>query len=71
MTPTHPVSDATEAYQAMLEGVRAHPDDEQLREDFEKAKAEMERAWLAKVTALTGCTYTGPFHDYNCPDCPR
>jgi hypothetical protein len=37
---------ATEAYQAMLEGHRHDPDNEDLFEDLLKARAEMETAWL-------------------------
>lgn len=41
---------ATEAYQAMLEGQRAHPDDEDIAEDVEKARAAMEIEWLEHAT---------------------
>lgn len=42
----------TEAYQALLEGHRRDPDDDELYEDLQKAKAAMETAWLeAKVSA--------------------
>lgn len=37
---------ASEAYQALLEGARARPDSDELREDLAKAKAEVEVAWL-------------------------
>jgi hypothetical protein len=37
----------TEAYQALLEGHRARPDDEDLYLDLLKAKAAMEVAWLS------------------------
>jgi hypothetical protein len=37
---------ATEAYQAMREGHRHDPDNEDLFEDLLKARAEMETAWL-------------------------
>jgi len=40
------LAEATEAYQALLEGHRAYPDDELIWEDLCKAKAEMEVAWL-------------------------
>lgn len=40
---------ATEAYQAMLEGQRAHPDDEDIAEDVEKARAAMEVEWLKRT----------------------
>ena len=43
----------TEAYQALLEGHRARPDDEDLYLDLLKAKAAMEVAWLS-------ATATGP-----------
>jgi len=36
----------TQAYQALLEGHRAYPDDEHIHEDMLKAKAAMEIAWL-------------------------
>ena len=36
----------TQAYQAMLEGHRLHPDNEQIYIDMLKAKAAMEVAWL-------------------------
>jgi hypothetical protein len=48
--PTSPVNRdvaaETEAYQALLEGHRACPDDEELYLDMLKAKAAMEIAWL-------------------------
>jgi hypothetical protein len=37
----------TEAFQALLEGHRANPDDEDLYRDMLKAKAAMEVAWLS------------------------
>jgi hypothetical protein len=37
----------TEAYQALLEGHRARPDDEDLYRVLLKAKAAMEVAWLS------------------------
>jgi hypothetical protein len=40
---------ATEAYQALLEGHRRDPDDEELWEDLQKARAEMEVAWLEEA----------------------
>ena len=36
----------TQAYQALLEGHRAEPDDELIYQDMLKAKAAMEVAWL-------------------------
>jgi hypothetical protein len=36
----------TQAYQALLEGHRAAPDNEDLYEDMLKAKSAMEVAWL-------------------------
>jgi hypothetical protein len=36
----------TQAYQALLEGHRAEPDDELIYQDMLKAKASMEIAWL-------------------------
>ena len=38
----------TQAYQALLEGHRAAPDDELIYEDMLKAKAAMEIAWLQR-----------------------
>lgn len=45
------LSEETEAYQALLEGVRAYPEDELLREDLERARRTMEIAWLEEATA--------------------
>lgn len=42
----------TQAYQAYLEGHRAHPDDALLHEDMGKAKAAMEVAWLQRTGSL-------------------
>jgi protease I len=39
----------TEAYQALLEGHRADPDDEELYSDMVKARAAMEVAWIAEM----------------------
>lgn len=39
----------TSAYQTLLEGHRAKPDDEHIREDMLKAKANMEVAWLRRT----------------------
>jgi hypothetical protein len=41
------LSAETEAYQALLEGHRADPDNEDLYVDLQKAKAALEVAWLA------------------------
>jgi hypothetical protein len=38
-----------QAYQALLEGHRADPDDELLYQDMLKAKATMEIAWLQRL----------------------
>ena len=38
----------TQAYQALLEGHRAAPDDELIYQDMLKAKAAMEIAWLRR-----------------------
>jgi hypothetical protein len=38
-----------QAYQALLEGHRADPDDEVLYQDMLKAKATMEIAWLQRL----------------------
>jgi hypothetical protein len=43
------LQEATEAYQAMLEGHRAHPDDELIWEDLCKARQAMEIAWLNQI----------------------
>jgi hypothetical protein len=40
------LSSETEAYQALLEGHRAYPDDDDLYRHMLKAKAAMEVAWL-------------------------
>jgi predicted transcriptional regulator len=43
------LADQTEAYQALLEGHRAHPDDDEIAEDLRRARAAMEVAWLEHV----------------------
>jgi len=43
----------TEAYQVLLEGHRAHPENDELQEDLRKAKAAMEIAWLYLSMALS------------------
>lgn len=45
---------ATEAYQAQLEGARLRPDDIEMLEDLEKARAAMEVAWLEHHHVLGG-----------------
>lgn len=47
----HNLAAETEAYQAYLEGVRAHPDDEQLAQDLNRARRAMEIAWLERAQA--------------------
>lgn len=42
----------TQAYQALLEGHRADPDNEDLYTDLQKAKAAMEIAWLQLAIAV-------------------
>jgi hypothetical protein len=42
----------TQAYQALLEGHRADPDNEDLYTDLLKAKAAMEVAWLRFAVAV-------------------
>lgn len=42
----------TQAYQALLEGHRADPDNEDLYTDLLKAKAAMEIAWLQLAVAM-------------------
>jgi hypothetical protein len=54
-TPAEPMTDfdlalETQAYQALLEGHRAVPDDELIYQDMLKAKAAMEIAWLQAST---------------------
>jgi hypothetical protein len=53
--PGEPMTDfdlalETQAYQALLEGHRAAPDDELIYQDMLKAKAAMEIAWLQAST---------------------
>jgi hypothetical protein len=48
------VATETQAYQALLEGHRADPDNEDLYTDLQKAKAAMEIAWLQLALALGG-----------------
>jgi hypothetical protein len=43
-----------QAYQALLEGHRADPDDELLYQDMLKAKATMEIAWLQQLNGHGG-----------------
>jgi hypothetical protein len=40
----------TEAYQALLEGRRAHPHDEALTRDLALAKAALDSAWLRRLS---------------------
>lgn len=47
------ISDEFSAYQAYLEGARAHPEDEQLAEDLKKAQAAAERSWLEGIGVTT------------------
>ncbi|MGZ6672820.1 MAG: hypothetical protein ACXVFM_10775 [Solirubrobacteraceae bacterium] len=42
----------TQAYQALLEGHRADPDNEDLFTDLQKARAAMEIAWLQLAVAV-------------------
>jgi hypothetical protein len=46
------VATETQAYQALLEGHRADPDNEDLYTDLQKAKAAMEIAWLQFALAV-------------------
>jgi hypothetical protein len=39
----------TMAFQTYLEGVRAHPDDEELAEDLARARRRMEITWLERA----------------------
>lgn len=43
------LSHEIQAYQVYQEAVRIEPDDEQLQEDFKKAKKNMEIAWLNHI----------------------
>lgn len=45
------LADEIEAYQALLEGHRLDPDNEDLYADMLKAKAAMETAWLEQAAA--------------------
>lgn len=51
MTPD--LAAETQAFQTLLEGHRAHPEDEDLYRDMLKAKAALEIAWLT-VAFTTG-----------------
>lgn len=42
----HPLDHETQAFQAMLEAVRLDPDDPDLADDLQKARAAMTTAWL-------------------------
>ena len=46
------VATETQAYQALLEGHRADPDNEDLYADLLKARAAMEIAWLQLAVAV-------------------
>ena len=46
------VATETQAYQALLEGHGADPDNEDLYTDLQKAKAAMEIAWLQLALAV-------------------
>ena len=50
--PSSPLAMEIQAYQALLEGHRAFPDDELIYQDMLKAKAAMEVAWLKRGQAL-------------------
>jgi hypothetical protein len=45
------LSDETTAYQVLLEGHRAYPDDEHIYEDMLKAKVALTVAWLNHLHA--------------------
>lgn len=49
---TAALSAATEAYQAYLEGCRAHPLDDELAMDLIRARREMDLAWLNATTTM-------------------
>jgi len=46
------LAEAQEAYAAYLNGVKAHPDDEELWEDLARAKDALEVAWLEAQLAV-------------------
>ena len=48
------LSEEISAYQAYQEAVRLDPDDEQLQEDYKKAKKAMEVAWLNHIGTTEG-----------------
>jgi hypothetical protein len=52
MTQIFDISHEMMAYQAMQEAHRAFPDDEDLWNDYQKAKAQMEVAWLQYKSEL-------------------
>lgn len=43
------LSHEIQAFQVYQEAVRLDPDDEQLQEDYKKAKKQMEIAWLQHI----------------------
>lgn len=51
--PTLDLAAETAAYQTLLEGHRADPDDELIYQDMLKAKAAMEVAWLQRTGRIS------------------
>jgi hypothetical protein len=50
---TRDIATETEAYQALLEGRRAHPGDEAMSRYLAQAKAALEVAWLGHTGSAT------------------
>lgn len=48
----------TQAFQAMLEAVRLDPDDPELADDLQKARAAMQVAWLNNQPILPAAEYS-------------
>jgi hypothetical protein len=53
---TRDIATETAAYQALLEGHRAHPDDEALFQHLVQAKAALEVAWLRHTRTAVAAT---------------
>lgn len=43
------LAEESEAYQAMLETARTHPDNDEVQDDLIKARAALEVAWLDHI----------------------
>jgi hypothetical protein len=48
------LAEAHEAYQVLLEVARAHPESEELAEDLEDARRELEVLWLHSALGARG-----------------